>query len=638
MVGRFGAAIVKNRENKRQRTFSRRAALLAAGQFGLLTALVGRMYYLQVVESERYRMLAEENRINIRLRAPSRGRVLDRFGVPIAVNHQNYRVLLKAENAPDVSAILDRLSLIIPISAEEKARVLKDIRSRRKFVPVTVREFLDWEDVAQLEVNTPDLPGIEIDVGERRVYPNGEVGAHILGYVGVPLPKDLTGDPVLELPGFKVGRSGVERAFDLPLRGRAGTSQLEVNAVGRVIRELDRQDGDPGQDVVLTVDMALQREAMKRLGDEAGSVVLMDIETGGIIVQASTPSFDPNAFTEDLSPAKWRSMADNERAPLRNKAVAGEYAPGSTFKMIVALAALEAGVVTPKTTYVCPGFLEVGDGKFHCWRRKGHGVVELNRGIAESCDVYFYELARRVGIDKIAKMAERFGLGNELNLDTSGERTGLVPSKAWKRAVIGQPWMLGETLIAGIGQGFITATPMQLATMTARMVNGGKIVQPHVARDLVVRDKLTVRVIGEPEYIGVNSRNLKAIMDAMTLVMADPAGTAHRARIKAPGMTMGGKTGTAQVRRITQRERDEGVIKNRDLPWRFRDHALFVGYGPVEKPRYAISVVVEHGGGGSAVAAPIARDVMAAALKRDPARLAPGANVAGLRASDKRGQ
>ena len=623
---------MNSRDNDRQRQFSRRAALLAGGQFSLLTVLVGRMYYLQVVESERYQMLAEENRINMRLLPPSRGRVIDRFGVPIAVNQQNYRVLLKAENAPDVSAVLDRLSMIIPISADEKARVLKEIRRRRKFVPVTVREFLDWEEVARLEVNTPDLPGIDIDVGERRFYPNGEAAAHILGYVGSPRPEDLSGDPLLELPGFKVGRSGVERAFDLPLRGRAGASQLEVNAFGRVIRELDRQDGDPGQDVVLTIDMVLQQQAMKRLGDEAGSVVVLDVKTGGIIVQTSTPSFDPNAFTEGLSTAQWRAVADNERAPLRNKALAGEYAPGSTFKMIVALAALEAGLITPQTSFFCPGFLDLGDGRFHCWRRSGHGHVELNRGIAESCDVYFYEVARRVGIDNIARMANKFGLGTELGLDTPGERSGLIPTKAWKRAVIGQPWALGETLVAGIGQGFVTTTPMQLATMTARMVNGGKIIRPHLARDVVTRGKLATRVPAETETIDVSPQNLKLMMDAMELVTSAPTGTAYAARIKTPGMSMGGKTGTAQVRRITMRERDGGVIKNKDLPWRYRDHALFVGYGPVEAPRYAIAVVVEHGGGGSSVAAPIARDVMTETLKRDPARLAPGANVAGLRA------
>lgn len=628
---------MNSRDTDRQRFFTRRAALLAGGQLGLLTALVGRMYYLQVVESERYQTLAEENRINMGLLSPSRGRILDRFGVPVAVNQQNYRVLIKSENTPDVPAVLDRLAMIIPIDADEKARILKEIRRKKKFVPVTVREFLEWEDVARLEVNAPDLPGVTIDVGERRFYPNGFAAAHILGYVGAPRREDLTGDPLLELPGFRIGRSGIERAFDKPLRGSAGASQLEVNAVGRVIRELDRQEGDAGRDVVLTMDMDLQRTSMRRLGEESGAVVVMDVETGGVIVQASTPSFDPNAFTEGLSDAQWRSLADNERAPLRNKAIAGEYAPGSTFKMIVALAALEEGVVSANSSFFCSGHIEVGDGKFHCWRREGHGHVDLSRGIAESCDIYFYEIARKVGIDKISKMAPRFGLGTNLGLDVPGERSGLIPTKAWKRAVIGQPWVLGETLVAGIGQGFVLTTPLQLATMTARMVNGGKPVLPHLARDVVTRGELVQRQAETYTPIGVNPRHLKLVMDAMTKVTQDPSGTAFAARIQQPGMSMAGKTGTVQVRRISQRERDDGVIKNRDLEWKYRDHALFVGYGPIEKPRYAIAVVVEHGGGGSAVAAPIARDVMTATLDRDPARLAPGADVAGLRGPKSQG-
>ncbi|MDG2270636.1 MAG: penicillin-binding protein 2, partial [Alphaproteobacteria bacterium] len=549
---------MNSRDTDRQRFFTRRAALLAGGQLGLLTALVGRMYYLQVVESERYQTLAEENRINMGLLSPSRGRILDRFGVPVAVNQQNYRVLIKSENTPDVPAVLDRLAMIIPIDADEKARILKEIRRKKKFVPVTVREFLEWEDVARLEVNAPDLPGVTIDVGERRFYPNGFAAAHILGYVGAPRREDLTGDPLLELPGFRIGRSGIERAFDKPLRGSAGASQLEVNAVGRVIRELDRQEGDAGRDVVLTMDMDLQRTSMRRLGEESGAVVVMDVETGGVIVQASTPSFDPNAFTEGLSDAQWRSLADNERAPLRNKAIAGEYAPGSTFKMIVALAALEEGVVSANSSFFCSGHIEVGDGKFHCWRREGHGHVDLSRGIAESCDIYFYEIARKVGIDKISKMATRFGLGTNLGLDVPGERSGLIPTKAWKRAVIGQPWVLGETLVSGIGQGFVLTTPLQLATMTARMVNGGKPVLPHLARDVVTRGELVQRQAETYTPIGVNPRHLKLVMDAMTKVTQDPSGTAFAARIQQPGMSMAGKTGTVQVRRISQRERDDG--------------------------------------------------------------------------------
>lgn len=630
---------MNRRDNDRQRLFNRRSAIIAGGQFGLLAALVGRMYYLQVVEASRYQTLAEENRINMRLLPPSRGRILDRYGVPLAVNQQNYRVLIKAENTPDVAGTLDRLAMLIPIEEEEKARILKEVRRKKKFVPVTVREFLEWEDVARIEVNAPHLPGVSIDVGERRYYPDGIAAAHVLGYVGAPTTDDLTGDPLLELPGFRIGRNGVERAFDQPLRGQAGASQLEVNAVGRVIRELARQDGEPGRDVILTMDMALQEFAMRRLGDEAGSVVVMDVETGGVIVQASTPSYDPNAFTEGLSSEQWRMMAANERAPLRNKAIAGEYAPGSTFKMVVALAALEAKVVAPETSFFCPGHLELGDGKFHCWKRHGHGRVDLKRGIAESCDVYFYEIARKVGIDRIAEMANRFGLGVELGLETPGERRGLVPTRAWKRAVIGQPWVLGETLVAGIGQGFVLSTPLQLATMTARMVNGGRAVHPHVARDVAVRDALMSRPVAEWTDLGVSKRSLDLILAAMDEVVQGERGTARSSAIDIPGLgRMGGKTGTAQVRRISQREREEGVRTNEELPWRFRDHALFVGFAPVEAPRYAISVVVEHGGGGSSVAAPIARDVMVETLKRDPARMAPGADVAGLSdPSDPRG-
>lgn len=427
-----------NRDADRQRMFTRRAAILTGGKFALLSALAARMYYLQVVESDRFQMLADENRINLRLLAPSRGQIVDRFGVPLAINQQNYQVLIKSENTPDIDRTLDRLGQLIPISSDERARIVEEASRKRKFVPVLVREFLEWRDVARIEVNAPDLPGVIIDVGDRRFYPQGEVASHILGYVGAPAAKHQTGDPLLELPGFRIGRSGVERTFDLALRGRAGSSQLEVNAVGRVIRELGRREGQTGQTVVLTFDSVLQRSAMRALGDQTGSVVVLDVDTGATMVQASTPSFDPNNFTDGLSETEWRALAGDERAPLRNKAIAGEYAPGSTFKMMVALAALEAGVINENTSFFCRGHLTLGDGKFHCWKRQGHGHTDLAKGIQQSCDVYFYEVARRVGIDRIAEMATRFGLGQSHDLDIPGERAGLIPTRAWKRAIIGQ--------------------------------------------------------------------------------------------------------------------------------------------------------------------------------------------------------
>ena len=620
-----------NRDGDRQRMFSRRAAILTGGKFALLSALVGRMYYLQVIEADRFQMLADENRINIRLLAPSRGQIVDRFGVPLAINQQNYQVLVKSESTPDIEATLDQLGQLIPISSDERARILEEISRKRKFVPVLVREFLEWKDVARIEVNAPDLPGVIIDVGDRRFYPQGEVASHILGYVGAAAAKHLTGDPLLELPGFRIGRSGVERTFDLALRGRAGSSQLEVNALGRAIRELGRREGQTGQTVVLTVDSDLQQSAMRALGDQTGSVVVLDVNTGATMVQASTPSFDPNNFTDGLSESEWRALADDERAPLRNKAIAGEYAPGSTFKMMVALAALKAGVIDSSTSFFCSGSLTLGDGKFHCWKRQGHGHTDLGKGIAESCDVYFYEVSRRIGVDRIAEMAKQFGLGEDLDLDLPGSRPGLIPTRAWKSAVIGQPWVQGETLISAIGQGFVLATPLQLATMAARLANGGKAVRPFIARDVMADDNLGGRSEASPPEMGIDPGHLELVRKAMVRVTNTRKGTAYRARIMVPGMTMAGKTGTSQVRRITRAERAAGILKNDQLPWKRRDHALFVGFAPIEAPRYAVSVVVEHGGGGSSVAAPIARDIMVETLKRDPADQAPGADVAGAR-------
>ena len=618
------------RDHDRVRMFSRRAALVAGGKVVMFGALAGRLYYLQVIEADRFAMLSDENRINLRLLPPPRGRIVDRFGVPLAVNQQNYRVLITSEDTPDVAETLDRLGRIIVLSDGDRERILRDVRSKRKFVPVTVQEFLGWEQVARIEVNAPDLPGVSIDIGQRRYYPFADSASHVLGYVAAVAEEDLTGEPLLELPGFRIGKNGIERHYDLALRGRAGTSHLEVNAVGRVIRELDRDEGQRGREVVLTLDIVLQRFATERLGEESGAVVVIDVHTGEVLTLASTPGYNPNAFTEGLTTKYWRRLIADERAPLRNKAIAGEYAPGSTFKLTVALAALKAGVIDTETMFRCGGSIRLGDGKFHCWKRGGHGKVQLIRGIRESCDIYFYELARRVGIDRIAAMAERLGLSAKMGIDIPGERPGVVPTKAWKQAVIGQPWMQGETLVAGIGQGYVLATPLQLAVMTARLVNGGKAITPHMARDTLAEDQLLKRAPQDFPSLGLHQYHLSLIRKGMAQVMQHPRGTARRAAIKEEGMEMGGKTGTSQVRRITKRERAAGVRKNEERPWRERDHALFIGFAPIKAPRYAVAVLIEHGGSGSRVAAPIARDVLLECQKRDPSRQAPGANVAGV--------
>ncbi len=611
-------------DNDRAKMFTRRAIMLAGGKMALVGALAARMYYLQVIEADKYGVLAEDNRVSMRLLPPPRGLILDRNGVAMAVNQHNYRVLMVAEQAPSLSYTLDALSQIITLTDHDRARIAKEARRHRSFVPITVRENLSWEDVARIEVNAPDLPGVLIDVGQSRYYPLEHLGAHILGYVAAVSEADLTGDPLEELPGFRIGKAGVERIYDLALRGSGGSSAVEVNAVGRVIRELERNEGEPGANLALTLDMRLQEYAAQRLGEESAAAVVMDIYTGEVLVMASNPSFDPNAFNRGLTGEEWRDLSTNPRAPLQNKAIAGTFAPGSTFKLVVALAALESGAITADQRVFCSGHMELGSLRFHCWKKGGHGSQDLINGLKNSCDVYFYEIARRCGFEKVAEMARRFGLGGLTGIDLPNERPGLMPDRAWKRAALKQPWHPGETLINGIGQGYCLATPLQLATMTARIANGGFAVVPHVARDTIVDRHIAPRSTPEWPSCNVSQKSLTLVRRGMFAVSNEPGGTAYRARIDIDGMWLSGKTGSAQVRRITMRERETGVKKNDELPWKERDHALFVAYAPEDNPKYSIAVVVEHGGGGSAVAAPIARDIMIEVQKRDRARSAQG--------------
>lgn len=621
------------RDGDRAKLFSRRLVMLGGAKAALVGTLVGRMYYLQVVEADRYRTLAEENRINLRLLPPPRGRIVDRFGVPMAVNQQNFRVLLVSEQARDIEATLRTLSEIVPLTPRDWNRILREVKRKRSFVPVTVRENLTWDEMAQIQVNAPDLPGIVIDEGLARHYPYGESAAHVLGYVASVTEDDLTGDPLLELPGFKIGKAGIERAFDHALRGAAGASQVEVNALGRVIRELSREEGEPGAEVELTLDVRLQKYASDALGGQSGTVVVMDVMTGEILALASQPGYDPNAFNRGLTTAEWQDLVSNPKAPLTNKPIAGQYAPGSTFKMVVALAALEAGVIKPEQTVWCPGFMTLGNSRFHCWKRGGHGHVDMVDSLKHSCDVYFYEIAKRVGIDRIAKMARRFGLGDPVGIELPGERSGLLPTRAWKQATMGEPWHKGETLVAGIGQGYVLTTPLQLALMTARIANGGMAVTPVLTKKKLQDGTLVAREHTVVPNLGIPRSALQVVQKGMWEVVNGTYGTAWRSRLpKELEVEMAGKTGTAQVRRITRAEREAGVIKNEDLPWERRDHALFVCYAPYDNPRYAISVVVEHGGGGSSVAAPIAREVMHKTLELDPARSRAGSEVAGVEA------
>jgi len=596
---------VRREEERRRSIFTRRALMLAAGQTALFGFLGSRLYRLQVVEGERYAMLAEENRISARLIPPPRGRVLDRNGAVVAGNQLNWRALLVAEQTQDVGATLETFSRIVPLTEQEVARIEREVRRRRRFVPVSVREFLSWEEMARIEVNAPDLPGILIDVGTTRYYPEAEHLAHIVGYVAPPAERDMDGDPLLELPGIRVGRAGIEKHHDQVLRGRAGAVQLEVNAVGRVIRELDRREGVPGQDVQISVDAGLQKAIRERI-EEGTSVVVLDARSGEVLAMASQPSFDPNLFNSGISAQQWREWTRNRATPLINKATNGLYAPGSTFKMIVGLAALEARVATPGDRVFCPGHMDLGDTRFHCWQRRGHGNLDLRGALKHSCDVYFYEMAKRVGIDRIAAMANRFGLGVDLEIELPGTKRGLVPTRAWRQAQ-GKPWNLGDTVVHGIGQGFYQITPLQLATMAARLATG-RAVQPHLTRSIGGRPVRGGRAEDWP-LLGIPERDLRLVREGMWAVVNEEGGTARSSRLPAQFGVMAGKTGSVQVRRVSREQRERG-FRVESMPREWRPHALFVAFAPYDNPLYACSVVVEHGMSGAIAAGPLARDAL----------------------------
>ncbi|MBW8268582.1 penicillin-binding protein 2 [Caldovatus aquaticus] len=603
---------VRREEERRRGVFTRRALALGALQLGAFGFLGHRLWRLQVEQGERYATLAEENRISVRLIAPPRGRVLDRAGRIVAGNRLNWRALLVAEQAADVAATLDTFSRIVPLAEHERARIERELRRRRRFVPVVVREFLDWEEMARIELNAPDLPGISVDVGTTRIYPEGEHLAHVVGYVAPPSEADIGDDPLLELPGIRVGRAGIERHHDRVLRGQAGTVQLEVNAVGRVIRELDRREGAPGQDVQITIDAELQKAIRARI-EEGTTAVLLDARNGEVLAMATKPSFDPNLFNAGVPAALWRRWTAARSTPLINKATNGLYAPGSTFKMAVALAALEARVCTPGERVHCPGHMDLGNTRFHCHKRGGHGGVDLRAALKYSCDVYFYEMARRLGIDRIAAMARRLGLGVDLEIELPGARRGLVPTRAWREAQ-GKPWSPGDTVVHGIGQGFYQLTPLALATYTARLATG-RAVQPHLTRAIGGRPVRGSRPEDWPA-LGISERDLRLVREAMWAVVNEEGGTARLSRLPSwVGAQMAGKTGTTQVRRVTREQRERGFNVNQ-VPREWRPHALFVAFAPHDDPLFAVSVVVEHGTSGSAAAAPLARDILVEAFQR----------------------
>lgn len=604
-------------KQEQESIFNRRALLLGGGGALVFTALGARLYTLQVLESARYRTLSEDNQFNFLLTPPSRGRIVDRFGAIIADNRDSYRILIVPEQAGDLDAALTRLGHVVPMSASERERILNAARRAPGFRAITAMDDLDWETFAAVNLDSPDLAGVIPDVAEVRRYPSGPAFGHLIGYVQPPAEEDAGDDPLLRYPGFRIGRAGVEAAREDTLRGSAGSLKVEVNAHGRVIRELPEQSIQPvpGEDVHMTVDAAVQSFAYERLAGESAASVAMDVRTGDILALTSSPGFDPNLFVTGISTANYQALQNNERRPLFNKALQGTYPPASTFKAIVALAALEAGVMTPRERVPCRGSIRLGNREFHCWRRQGHGAVSMRDAIKTSCDVYFYEVAQRLGIERIHDMALRFGLGPAPDIGVAGVRDGLVPNEQWKRARFGQPWTTGETLISAIGQGFMLASPLQMSLMTARIASG-LAVEPRLYTD---------RGNPTPPSLGVSEDHLALVRDALHAVVHEPGGTSHYTLggLGVEGVEMAGKTGSAQVYSITAAERAEGVRSQDDLPWRLRDHGMFICYAPHDVPRYAVATVVEHGGGGSRAAARPARDILRFMIERDPSQAGP---------------
>ena len=628
---------VNTNDPERQDLTTRRTFMLGGGLSLLFTGVGARLYQLQIVDHDKYVDLAQKNQFNRRILTPLRGEIVDRYGDVLASNRNNYRILFVPEQANDVSEALDKIGKIVEISENKRARITREIRRRGGFTPIEVASNLSWDEFTQLNFDLPYLSGALPDVGETRDYPLGDASAFVIGYVGAVTEKDLAAQPddegrlLLRQPGFKVGRDGLERTYEDELRGQAGEMNVKINAHGRVLEELRDSAIPPGQGktLTLTIDSQLQRHAMEvlatpgdRMPDEpqSAAAVVMDVVTGDIIVLASTPAFNPNDFNVGIDPKLWKELNDSPYHPLLNKPLTGAYPPGSTFKMISAIAAQESGM-RPTQTATCRGRVWYGNRYFHCWKRGGHGTVDMKGALKNSCDTYFYEIAKELDIDVLADVARRFGLGETFEIGISGQQAGIVPDREWKRTYYaGQPenqtWFQGETLSAIIGQGAVTATPLQLCVMSARIATG-RVVRPRLVR--AVGDLLLPVPTAPP--MNVQEAHLNAVragMDAVT----NEGGTAARSRLAGlPEWRMAGKTGTSQVYAITTEDRARGLKKPEDLPWERRDHALFVSFMPFENPRYACSVLVEHGIGGSRAAGPKARDIMRAVALRDPSSL-----------------
>lgn len=583
----------------------RRLAVLVAATFAGVVWLTGSLWHLQVRQGEQMLELAKNNRIRLQRVVATRGRIVDRYGRVLVDSRPAFSAVLVREDAPDLAATVHNVARLLGQSEEDAETLIAAAKQQPRFAPVTVKRDLSWDEVVALETNQLDIPGVSVAVAPRRSYPLGPQLAHVLGYVGEVSKEDIERDRSYR-PGDLIGKSGLERHFEAALRGVAGGEQVEVNAVGRQLRVLRAVPEQPGQTVRLTIDLDLQIAATQALGERDGAVVAIDPRNGDVLAYVNYPSFDPNIFARGIRHAEWRELQEDEHRPLTNRALQGQYPPGSAFKIPVAAAALEEGIVNPFTRIFCPGGYQFGDRYFRCWHRGGHGSMTLKDALVHSCDVYFYQVAQRLGVDTIAKYARAFGFGRTSGVGFGSESPGIIPDQKWKRERFGQPWYAGETLSVAIGQGYVTSTPLQLANLAA-ITAVGELYRPNFALQIEDNDGLLVeRFAAETlSRLEMKDSTLNLIREALRDVVHSRVGTGRRALLE--GIEVAGKTLTSQVVRLGKHQTPTG-----DIPRRFRDHAGFVAYAPVAEPELAIGVLVEHAdAGGGKTAAPIAREVFA---------------------------
>ena len=624
----------------KSKLISRRMFLLSAAKAVVMFGIIGRLVTLQINERSKYKTLSDKNRFREWKLAPERGVIKDFFGKEIASNEQVYQVHLIPENTKDIDRLFVRLKTILNINDKKLFFLKKIINKQKPWEPIIVSDNITWSEFSRLNLFLHELEGVKPIVSVARMYPDNS-SAHILGYVSQVSSKDLQTKKYLKdkhVPGMSVGKTGLERKLDEQIIGEVGFQRYEVNAFGKRIKQIQVNQGKAGKSFKTTLDFELQKFSSELLKDKAGSVCVMDIYNGDIVSLVSSPTFEANQFVHGLDKKYWKSLIKNEMRPLTNKALSGLYPPGSTIKTLVALSALENKVVRPLDTFKCTGKIELYGEKFHCWEKDGHGIVNLRKGIQRSCDVYFYEVARKLGVDRLSETAKKFGLGKKVLNGFIEEKAGVVPNTSWKQKYIGQNWYLGETLHSGIGQGYFQSTPLQLCLMTAQIANGGYKIEPRIIFDKKnnnLRDYLKYKnnnpndplptdlLVSNFDLIPLfkNQEHINLIKDAMYSSSNEPGGTSYRHRWENKKFTFAGKTGSSQIKKFTESQR-EAEVKQESLPYKDRDHALFVAFAPYQNPKYAISVLIEHGGSGGKTAAPIAKKVIKKVLERHDLRKA----------------